>query len=138
MTDLLFVYGTLLQPGNLYARYLKQNCTYLSAGKVRGLLYDVGEYPGAIVDTECTNYFYGSIFKLHQTDRDLQVIDEYEDYGPTQDQPNLYVRQLVLVETDNSVLTAWVYLYNLPVIELKQITSGDYSRYLEQKKSPGS
>jgi gamma-glutamylcyclotransferase (GGCT)/AIG2-like uncharacterized protein YtfP len=138
MTNLLFVYGTLLQPGNSFADYIRQNCTYLSAGKLRGLLYDIGEYPGAIITGNTNSYIYGSIFKLHHPEENLRVIDNYEGYGPEQDQPNLYTRSIVLIETDNDILDAWIYLYNLPVDGLPQITLGNYAEYIRQKKSPGS
>jgi hypothetical protein len=38
MTDLLFVYGTLMQPGNEFADYLNQQCTYNSGENQRHTL----------------------------------------------------------------------------------------------------
>jgi len=45
MSDLLFIYGTLLKDDNEHAVYLKNNSTFYSAGKLKGKLYDIGEYP---------------------------------------------------------------------------------------------
>ncbi|MFA6247900.1 MAG: gamma-glutamylcyclotransferase family protein [Mucilaginibacter sp.] len=138
MIDFLFIYGTLLQPGNPFANYLSRNCTYLSPGKLKGLLYDIGEYPGAIVTDNTDGYIYGSIFKLHHTEENLRVIDDYEGYGPEQDLPNLYIRSVAPIETDSGAVDAWIYLYNLPTNGLPQIASGNYAEYIKQKKSPGS
>lgn len=138
MTNLLFVYGTLLQPGNSFANYLKLNFTYLSRGKLRGLLYDIGEYPGAIVTDNTDGYIYGSIFKLHHPEENLRVIDDYEGYGPEQELPNLYIRSVASIETDSGAADAWIYLYNLPTNGLPQIPSGNYAEYVRQKKSPGN
>jgi gamma-glutamylcyclotransferase (GGCT)/AIG2-like uncharacterized protein YtfP len=48
MTNLLFVYGTLLQRGNPFAIILKKIALTLIAGKIKGCLYDIGEYPGLL------------------------------------------------------------------------------------------
>ena len=45
----LFVYGSLLDEDNEIAIYLKNNSTFYSAGKVKGKLYDIGEYPGGYI-----------------------------------------------------------------------------------------
>jgi hypothetical protein len=51
------------------------------------------------------NYIYGSIFKLHHSEENLRIIDDYEGYGPEQDQPNLYTRLLVLLKL---ITTFWM------------------------------
>ncbi|MES2268720.1 MAG: gamma-glutamylcyclotransferase family protein [Bacteroidota bacterium] len=137
MTNLLFVYGTLLQPGNAFARHLMQNCTFISTGKIKGTLYDIGEYPGLVINSDI-NYVNGRIYKLHNPEENLKVIDDYEGVGPGQQQPNLYIRQLEAIETEDGTLEAWVYLYNLPIAGLPIIPSGNYVDYKAQKKSPGS
>jgi gamma-glutamylcyclotransferase (GGCT)/AIG2-like uncharacterized protein YtfP len=138
MNNLLFVYGTLLQPGNDFADYLKRNCTCLFTGKLKGLLYDIGEYPGAIISNNTEGYIHGGIFKLHHPVENLRMIDDYEGYGPEQELPNLYIRSITSIETDKGFVNAWVYLYNLPVDGLPQIKSGNYAEYVRQKKSPGN
>jgi gamma-glutamylcyclotransferase (GGCT)/AIG2-like uncharacterized protein YtfP len=138
MTDLLFVYGTLLQPGNEFADYLNQHCTYITSGKIRGILYDSGQYPGLVIPEGIHNLIHGSIFKLRHPEQNLKVIDDYEGFGPGQEQPNLFVRITKPVETNNDIIEAWVYLYNLSIADLPQITSGNYSEYIKAKKSPGN
>jgi gamma-glutamylcyclotransferase (GGCT)/AIG2-like uncharacterized protein YtfP len=136
MTDLLFVYGTLLQPGNEFADYLNQQCTYITSGKIKGILYDLGEYPGLVITGDVEQYIYGSIFKLHHPEENLKMIDNYEGFGPEQEQPNLFVRVIKPIETNNDIIQAWVYLYNLPVAGLPQIISGSYSEYISKKNPP--
>jgi gamma-glutamylcyclotransferase (GGCT)/AIG2-like uncharacterized protein YtfP len=133
MSHLLFVYGTLLQPGNQLADYLARHCKYLHHGKIKGTLYDIGEYPGLIINYTL-GYVYGSIYETD--DEALKLIDDYEGYGEDQDIPNLYLRKLRLIETENGPVDAWVYIYNHPVEGLDKIPSGDYLKYLEQKNPP--
>jgi gamma-glutamylcyclotransferase (GGCT)/AIG2-like uncharacterized protein YtfP len=138
MHNLLFVYGTLLQPGNPLAESLKRTCTYLSPGKIKGLLYDIGEYPGVIINNHAAAYVHGSIYQLNHPPENLKVFDNYEGFGPGQEQPNLYIRTLASIETGQGFIDAWIYLYNLPVDGLSLIQSGNYAEYIKQKKSPGN
>ncbi|MDB5288154.1 MAG: hypothetical protein JWR05_3103 [Mucilaginibacter sp.] len=134
MTHLIFVYGTLLQPGNGLAQYLISNSTYLNAGYIKGTLYDIGEYPGLVIN-EKSGLVHGSIYEIN--DQTLKQIDDYEGYGIDQEEPNLYIRMMISVQTTEGIIEAWVYLYNLPVDGLQIINSGKYMEYIKQKKSPG-
>ena len=137
MPILLFVYGTLLQTENHYARYINQHCSYISSGKVKGLLYDLGEYPGMIAVNKNNAWVYGSVYQMDNPTAVLKVIDEYEGVGPEENQPNLYKRISMPVETPYGIQDAWVYLYNLPVKGLRPVPEGNYLEYIKQKKSPG-
>lgn len=122
----LFVYGTLLNGGNEFAIYLKNNCSFYANGKFKGLLYDVGEYPGAIADNQAKGYVYGVIFLIHDTERVLKQLDDYEGFGPNQEQPNLFVRDIISIDSNKGPVDCWCYLYNLSVDGLPLIASGDY------------
>jgi len=135
MLHLLFVYGTLLQPGNAFADHLARHCRFLYPAAIRGTLYDLGEYPGLIIHPNDTNKVTGNVYEVD--DEVLKLIDDYEGYGEDEDQPNLYVRDLLTIETNRSATDAWVYIYNHPVNGMQIIASGDYLQYLSQKKSPG-
>ena len=135
-THLLFVYGTLLQPGNEFAGYMSEQCSFVSTGKIKGKLYDTGEYPGLIIN-QTVGYVFGLIYEIN-SDLIFKAIDAYEGVGPEEEQPNLYLRQLHLVKTDNGFVNAWVYVYNLAVKGFTLIESGDYLQYIRQKKSPDS
>jgi gamma-glutamylcyclotransferase (GGCT)/AIG2-like uncharacterized protein YtfP len=131
----LFVYGTLLDESNEFGIYLKENCGYYSKGKFRGRLYDLVEYPGAILDKNGSNYVRGSILELKNVTEVLIQLDDYEGFGEDQEQPNLFIREMVEVDTDDGFLSCWVYLYNLPVEGCTWIDSGDYKEYKKRGKS---
>jgi gamma-glutamylcyclotransferase (GGCT)/AIG2-like uncharacterized protein YtfP len=120
----LFVYGTLLDKQNEFGAYLNAMCCFYADGKFKGLLYDIGEYPGAVSDA--INYVYGKIFMVNKPDEVLERLDDYEGFGPDQQQPNLFTRKLITAETDKEPVECWVYLYNLPVDGLRLIKSGKY------------
>jgi gamma-glutamylcyclotransferase (GGCT)/AIG2-like uncharacterized protein YtfP len=104
-------------------------------GKFMGRLYNIGEYPGAVLD-KSGSYVHGRIVRLNDP-AVLNNLDIYEGYGPKQPKPNLFIRKLILAETDNGPFKCWGYLYNLPLTGLHQITSGDYLMYQkDKKKSP--
>ena len=127
-SDYLFVYGTLLGSDNEFAIYLKQYCTFYKPGKFKGKLYDLGEYPGAVHDDN-NGYVYGSIFQLLNQAEAFEYLDDYEGFGDDQDQPNLFIRKFISIETDNEQINCWGYLYNLSVAGFRLIESGDYLQY---------
>jgi len=108
----LFVYGTLLDDGNEFAIFMRRHCTFIKKGRIKGRIYDFGEYPGAVLDENAGIYIQGSVYLMSNTAMVLEKLDDYEGYGPDQKQPNLFIRQLVEVETDGQRIDCWVYLYN--------------------------
>jgi len=130
--DLLFVYGTLLLADNEFTNYLTSNSTICCKGKIQGRLYDAGHYPGLIIDKD--NYdVWGTIYRLHNTPEVIKQLDFYEGYGEGEEQPNLYIREALSIETNEGKMTCWVYLYNRSIAGLKEIATGDYVEYLQQK-----
>ncbi len=123
--EFLFVYGTLLDADNEFGSYLHNNATIGTTGTFRGRLYDIGEYPGAVTDSENNYPIHGTICKLNTTEA-LAVLDDYESFGPEQEQPNLFVRKLLAVNSGQSLVDCWVYLYNRSVEGLEEIKSGNY------------
>jgi gamma-glutamylcyclotransferase (GGCT)/AIG2-like uncharacterized protein YtfP len=122
----LFIYGTLLSIDNEFGALLKQSSTPVSKGSFPGLLYDLGDYPGAIFDAASRYTVYGSIILLKDEPDILKTIDEYEGYDDTEEQPNLFIRKIVSVKTNTTTKNCWVYLYNLPLTGFKEIKSGIY------------
>jgi gamma-glutamylcyclotransferase (GGCT)/AIG2-like uncharacterized protein YtfP len=122
----LFVYGTLLDNDNEFGAFLKKHSTYVSKGSFNGLLYDLGEYPGAIYKSDIKQQVHGSILLLNNDPEILSVIDEYEGYGLDEAQPNLFVRELLPVKTTSGVIRCWVYLYNRATSGYRQIPAGRY------------
>jgi gamma-glutamylcyclotransferase (GGCT)/AIG2-like uncharacterized protein YtfP len=132
INDLLFVYGSLLNADNEFGSYLNNTSTLIGTGKFKGRLYNIGEYPGAVIDNENGYPITGSICKLNNP-KALAILDDYEGFGPEQEQPNLFIRELLPVETLDGIINCWVYLYNLEISGLIEIKSGDYKTYLKQK-----
>jgi len=121
----LFVYGTLLDKKNEFGAYLNQNCVFYTEGRFNGVLYDIGEYPGAVHSNE-GDYVYGKIFVMSNPGATLKLLDGYEGFGPDEDQPNLFLRELVVIETDKGEIESWIYLYKHAVERLEIIRSGKY------------
>ncbi|MDB5156146.1 MAG: btrG [Mucilaginibacter sp.] len=133
INDLLFVYGSLLSADNEFANYLSNNATFYSHGKLKGKLYDMGEYPGAIVGDDDVYDISGSIYKLNNPKQALKVLDDYEGFGNDQEQPNLFIRELLPVSTSHGAINCWVYLYNRAISDLVEIKSGEYIKYLRSR-----
>ncbi|MBL4677239.1 MAG: gamma-glutamylcyclotransferase [Mucilaginibacter sp.] len=136
MTNLLFVYGTLLQADNDFAIYMRSNCKFTSFGTTTGLLYDLGEYPGLVKTSQSNQLVYGSIYQMQNPSEVLKQLDFYEGVGPDEEQPNLYRRGLAQINTQNEIVEAWIYIYNRSINDAILISEGDYVLYLN-KKSPG-
>lgn len=126
MNNLLFVYGTLLNENNEYAVYLKNHSRFYSYGKIKGKLYNIGEYPGAILSAKDKGYISGSILELDHPEGVFPVIDDYEGYGNDQSVPNEFIRLIAQIETSSASVNCWIYVYNLPIAGLKLIKSGRY------------
>ncbi|HEX8378883.1 MAG TPA: gamma-glutamylcyclotransferase family protein [Pedobacter sp.] len=131
----LFIYGTLLQSENPFGKYLKENSQFVQFGKLKGRLYNIGEYPGARSDADAKSFVLGSILALNNPTETLRLMDEYEGFGIDQPQPNEYIRELIDVETETGLMKCWVYLYNLPVEKLHEIVGGDYLDYILEASS---
>lgn len=126
MNNKLFVYGTLLDEDNKYGIYLRDNSTFFSSGKLEGILYDIGEYPGAVLSPGGNDFIYGIILEIDDPSAVLALIDMYEGFGEDQPQPNEFIRVLTNAETDKGHVDCWIYLYNLPVYSLVPIETGKY------------
>jgi gamma-glutamylcyclotransferase (GGCT)/AIG2-like uncharacterized protein YtfP len=126
MNDKLFVYGTLLDEDNKYGVYLRDNSKFFSTGKLKGRLFDIGEYPAAILEPTVDAYIYGIILQMDEPVPILSLLDMYEGFGADQPQPNEFIRTLTDAETDNGPVTCWIYLYNLPTDNLTPIENGRY------------
>ncbi len=129
----IFVYGTLLINGNDYAAYLQKHCKLIGEGKIKGRLYDIGEYPGAVIDINANQYIYGNIYLMDDAESILGFIDEYEGLGPDEPQPHEYLRSMVGIETDNGSIRCWMYIYNWPLNDFVEVPGGKYLAYTAGK-----
>ncbi len=119
---LLFVYGTLRpalargEPARLI-----QGLRACGTATVRGLLYDLGGYPGLVPGEGAVR---GDLLEITSPEQ-LAALDAYEECdGPDP----LYRRELMpVVRAEGEEAFAWVYLYARSLAAARLIPAGDYS-----------
>jgi gamma-glutamylcyclotransferase (GGCT)/AIG2-like uncharacterized protein YtfP len=114
MRDHLFVYGTLkagLAPSEM--SLIVEKLRPIANATVRGLLYDLGEYPGAILNPDSERNITGLVLELPDDPDVLVQLDQYEQFDPDSPHTSLFlrVRTSALLETGRT-LECWVYVYN--------------------------
>jgi gamma-glutamylcyclotransferase (GGCT)/AIG2-like uncharacterized protein YtfP len=123
----LFSYGTLLPrlaPAEI--RPTVQRLRRVGKGFVRGQLFDLGEYPGAVLGRSGSP-IAGQIFELPNDPEVLHRLDEYEGFDPSRPGASLFVRKRRYVQLeDGSRVFCWVYAYNRPVKAERAVSGGDY------------
>jgi len=126
----LFTYGTL-QPGKAPAEIAPavRRLRRVGRGFVHGRLYDLGEYPGAVL-AKTGPTIAGVIFELPEDPDVLHRIDEYEGYDPAHPEASLFVRKEwpVTFQGNNKKGKCWIYVYNRHPGSAPNIASGDYSK----------
>jgi gamma-glutamylcyclotransferase (GGCT)/AIG2-like uncharacterized protein YtfP len=127
-SDFIFVYGTLRkQMASSMHHLIAGDCGYFSDGVLRGKLYEVCGYPGAIESNDASDKVSGELYKMLDRKRVLARLDDYEECSGWFPVPHEFTRKLISIElAGGASVVAWVYLYNLDVSKLRQITTGDY------------
>jgi gamma-glutamylcyclotransferase (GGCT)/AIG2-like uncharacterized protein YtfP len=133
----LFVYGTLRSEFNNPAyEHISSNFILMGPAKVKGRVYDLGEYPAAIPSNEET-FIVGELYGLKK-EKDFEVaihpLDEYEGLYPGEAETALYRRELTTVYFNHQSTMAWIYWYNHIVSGKQLIASGDVLQYIQQNK----
>lgn len=128
MSDRIFVYGTLMRGfDHPMSKLLASGADFLGEASCCGRLYMITHYPGLLHATVKGDIVHGDLFRMRYPGNLLAVLDDYEGVGPDQEQPMLYLREMLPVTLgDGSVTQAWTYIYNRPVIETKRIMSGRF------------
>ena len=126
--EFIFVYGTLRkQMASDMHHVLARHCDYFSDGVMRGKLYEVCGYPGAIESGDANDKVSGELYKMHDPKLVLARLDDYEECSDRFPMPQEYSRKRLSIELGcGDSVVAWVYLYNHDVSKLQQIFSGDY------------
>ena len=132
----IFVYGSLRSGFHHPAyEYISKNFHLISAGKVNGYLYDMGNYPAAI-PTEDEAYIIGELYQLNE-DSDfswaISQLDDYEGVLPEEDEVALYARHITTVYFNDSEAKAWIYWYTGAIDAQPVIASGDVLQFIQQK-----
>jgi gamma-glutamylcyclotransferase (GGCT)/AIG2-like uncharacterized protein YtfP len=126
MLDLLFTYGTLCSEfDNDAAQKLHLESDLIGRGKWAGRLFLVmDQYPAALESKREHHWVYGELRRLHQPQATLAFIDAYEQCLETDPKPHEYLRKISPIHCGNSVLSAWIYVYQWPHENLQAIDSG--------------
>ena len=119
---LLFVYGTLRptlargEPARLI-----EGLRHRGTATVRGLLYDLGDYPGLVLGEGTVR---GDLLEVVSAEQ-LAALDAYEECDGSRP---LYRRELLpVIRADGVETLAWVYLYARPLAAARPIPGGDYA-----------
>jgi gamma-glutamylcyclotransferase (GGCT)/AIG2-like uncharacterized protein YtfP len=110
------------------------------AARLRGSLYDFGEYPGVVLDDrDGGGWVAGELYRLRDLAARLAELDGAEGYDPADEARSLYVRRRASVlRADGARPDAWVYVYNDPwgaPSRGPRIPSGDWRAHLGARSS---
>ncbi len=132
MSEHLFAYGTLL-PG-LVPRELRgvlDRLHRVGAGRLRGSLFDLGAYPGAVPDEAAATWILGEVFRLPDDAALLARLDAYEGYAPEGPREGVFVRvRRAVALAVGGGLDCWVYAYSRDPGGAPPVASGDWRAHL--------
>jgi gamma-glutamylcyclotransferase (GGCT)/AIG2-like uncharacterized protein YtfP len=118
----VFVYGTLRpgQPG--FAELgLSSRVDVSGPARVTGTLYDLGDYPAAVLTG--TGVIHGELLIPHD-EIVLADLDAFEIFDPLDHQQSEYLR--VATRCHGTASSIWVYVYNWTLAGFPIIPSGDW------------
>jgi gamma-glutamylcyclotransferase (GGCT)/AIG2-like uncharacterized protein YtfP len=131
----LFVYGTLRKNligslDNAELMQIMRELKFVGTGFANGQLYDLGDYPGAILGENFDTKIFGEVYQLDDPKTTLEALDLYENFIPGELEASLFARvKTKIFMSDESEIEAWIYVYNSWVATGKLIESGDYAKY---------
>jgi gamma-glutamylcyclotransferase (GGCT)/AIG2-like uncharacterized protein YtfP len=100
--DLLFVYGSLRRGFRAQGLMRHLGARYLGKAGVRGRLFNLGEFPGAMKATGPSQRVLGELYYLRGAVRALKSLDRYEG--------RQYRREVTEVELESGRRgQAWIY-----------------------------
>lgn len=128
MTQRIFVYGTLRKDSrNSMFHLLARHAQFLGHARIRGRLYDLGEYPGVLLAANQNRWVHGEVYCLNSADEVLTRLDEYEGCGPEDPKPHEIERVMGDALLDDGRTTrVWIYVYRGTLEGRQEIPSGDY------------
>lgn len=124
---LLATYGTLLRTfGRQETLGVEGELIFVSKCRVRGQLYDLGSFPGAVPGP---GIVHGELFRL-RTSSVWTVLDRYEGYDAEDEASSLFIRRRVSLDGPQGQ-TAWIYWYNREPEGAPRISSGNWAAYVK-------
>lgn len=135
----LFVYGSLRSGfRNPAYEYLTKYFKLLGEAVVKGKFYDKGPHPVAVPATD-DSFINGELYALNNPEEfnwAIEQLDDYEGLNVEVGETPMYKRELVTVFQEGVPSAAWIYWYNGSIEAMKEITSGDVMKYLQDKNKP--
>jgi len=131
----LATYGTLMRDFEAQQHLgLADALTFVGPCRIRGVLFDLGSFPGAMPPADVPKdlrasltappVVHGELFRLEGRDV-VSVLDQYEGYDPDRPATSLFVRRrTVLIEPEGQ--EAFVYWYNRSVDGKPRLPLGDW------------
>ena len=110
--------------------------SFVSEGKVKGKLYDLGNFSGAVPTTE-EKFITGELYQAKNENEfyfAIGQLDDYEGIGSEEDEIELFYRATTEVIVDGKSYIAWIYWYKGDITGKPCIESGDLIQYLQSKK----
>jgi gamma-glutamylcyclotransferase (GGCT)/AIG2-like uncharacterized protein YtfP len=123
---LVFVYGTLRRgdAGAMSTRF--PGSKFIAGAKVSGSLYDLGAYPGLLLN-ESNSLVTGEVYEV-----DDETLNELDDFEAS----SYYWRKQVEISFGDHSRTCWIYVpEDKPEFYSQRtlITSGDWMEYAKTK-----
>ena len=117
----LFVYGTLRRGSqNKFARLLHAHAQFTGDARMRGRLYRLGSFPGAVPSSVDGEWIRGEVFIIDDPRWIVESLDDYEGSS--------FQRNKAEVKFDcGGTVDAWVYIY-CGASKGPRIRSGDWLR----------
>ena len=128
----IFFYGTLMRGFPLRERSgVDRLIRFVGPGEIRGALFDLGPYPGAI---EGEGTVRGEVYDILAPDSLLARVDAIEHYMPGAPAESQYRRCAVRARLDDGqARNVWVYFYNRPLGTARALADGDYRRHVSAR-----
>lgn len=132
----VFVYGSLRSGFHSPAyQYISNYFNLFGEAKVKGKLFDTGEYPAAI-PVEEDSFIKGELYLIKNENEfswAIAQLDDYEGVVVEKDEQPLYRREMADVFINDAIVPAWIYWYNGDLSGKPVISSGDILDYLKKK-----
>ena len=121
---LVFVYGTLRRGGARSMSIRFPDSRFIADAKVSGSLYDLGAYPGLILN-ESNSLVVGEVYEV-----DDEILNELDDFEASSN----YWRKQVEISLGTQRRICWAYEPNPEFYSPRTlITSGDWIEYAKSK-----
>ena len=121
---LVFVYGTLRRGSTRAMSIRFPNSKFIAEAKVNGSLYDLGAYPGLLLN-ESSSSVTGEVYEV-----DDEILNKLDDFEAS----SHYWRKQVEISLGAHRRICWVYEPNPEFYSQRTlITSGDWIEYAKTK-----